>query len=65
MTTFSIELTDDQAQRLRQLAIEAGISPEELLGEGIREWLLQPRNDFADAAAFVLRKNRDLYKRLA
>jgi predicted transcriptional regulator len=65
MTPFSIELTDDQAERLRQLATEAGITPEELLGAGVREWLLQPRKDFAEAAAFVLCKNSELSKRLA
>lgn len=65
MTTFSIQLPDDQAKRLRELAIEAGVTPEELLGAGVREWLIQPRKDFADAAAYVLRKNAELYRRLA
>jgi predicted transcriptional regulator len=65
MTTFSIELPDDQAQRLRELAVEAGVTPEELLGAGVREWLFQARKDFAEAAAYVLRKNGELYKRLA
>lgn len=65
MTTFSIELPDDQAQKLRQLAVEAGVTPEELLGAGVREWLFEPQNDFAKAAAFVLRKNAELYRRLA
>ncbi len=63
MTTFSIELPEEQAQRLRELAQEAGVSPEEMLGASIREWLLH--GDFAEAAAYVLRKNADLYKRLA
>lgn len=65
MTTFSIELPDDQAQRLRKLAVEAGVTPEELLGDGVREWLLQRHQDFAEAASYVLRKNAELYRRLA
>lgn len=65
MTTFSIELPDDQAQRLRELAVEAGVTPEELLGDGVREWLLQRQQDFAEAASYVLRKNAELYRRLA
>lgn len=65
MTTFSIQLSDDQAERLRDLATEAGITPEELLGAGVREWLIQSRKDFAEAAAYVLRKNAELYRRLA
>lgn len=63
MTTFSIELPDEQAKRLRERAQEAGVSPEEMLGASIREWLL--RGDFMEAATYVLRKNADLYKRLA
>ena len=65
MATFSIELPNDQAQRLRDLADEAGVTPEELLGAGVREWLFQPQKDFSDAAACVLRKNAELYRRLA
>jgi antitoxin FitA len=65
MTTFSIELSDEQSRRLRELALEAGTSPEELLGAGVCEWLLQPRRALVEAAGYVLRKNRELYKRLA
>jgi antitoxin FitA len=65
MTTFSIQLRDDQAERLREMAAEAGVTPEEFLNSGVREWLETPRRDFAEAAAFVLRKNAELYKRLA
>jgi hypothetical protein len=62
MTTFSVTLPDDHAQRLRDLAIEAGVTPEELLGAGAREWLDRPGEDFAEAAAYVLRKNAELYR---
>lgn len=65
MTTFSIELPDDQAERLRDLAVEAGVTPEELLGAGVREWLFRPDKNFTDAASYVLRKNAELYRRLA
>lgn len=63
MTTFSIELPDEQTRRLRELAKEAGMSPEEMLGASIREWLLH--GEFMEAATYVLRKNAELYKRLA
>ncbi|HET6881539.1 MAG TPA: CopG family transcriptional regulator [Pirellulales bacterium] len=65
MTTFSIELPDNQAKRLNELAVEGGVTPEELLKSGVREWLEAPRKDFAEAAAYVLRKNAELYRRLA
>src|SRR4051812_25780602 len=65
MVDFTISLPDEQAGRLRELASEAGVSPEELLRDGAREWLTRPGCDFAAAAAYVLEKNRELYRRLA
>ena len=65
MDAFTVNLPEDQAQRLRELAREAGVSPEQLLCVGIDEWLKRPDQDFATAAAYVLRKNKELYRRLA
>ena len=64
MNDFTIALPEDEAQRLRELAEEAGVSPEQLLRDGIEEWLRRPGRDFAEAAAYVLEKNRELYRRL-
>ncbi len=65
MTSFSITLPDDHADRLRELAREMGVSPEQLLRDGVEEWLDRPSRDFQAAAAHVLEKNRELYRRLA
>jgi hypothetical protein len=65
MTTITIELSDVQALRLKELAGEAGVTPEELLRAGVEEWLRDPGEEFARAAAYVLKKNADLYRRLA
>ncbi len=65
MNDFTIVLPEDEAQRLRELAEEAGVSPEQLLRDGIEAWLRRPGRDFAEAAAYVLEKNRELYRRLA
>jgi hypothetical protein len=65
MVDFTISLPDEQAGRLRELAREAGVSPEELLRDGVGRWQVRPDRDFAAAAAFVLEKNRELYRRLA
>jgi hypothetical protein len=65
MDIFTVTLPEGQAQRLRDLAREAGVSPEQLLRAGIEEWLSRPGADFAEAAAYVLRKNQELYRRLA
>jgi hypothetical protein len=64
MDTFTIALTEEQAHRLREQAREAGISPEQLLKAGVEEWLARPGRDFAEAAAHVLRKNHELYRRV-
>ena len=65
MSTFTIALPDEQARRLQELAREAGVTPEQLLRAGVVAWLDNPGSDFAEAAAFVLSKNRELYQRLA
>jgi hypothetical protein len=65
MEVFTVTLATEQAQRLRELAREAGVSPEQLLGDGIDKWLSRPDLDFAEAAAYVLGKNKELYRRLA
>lgn len=65
MTTITIALPDEQALKLKELAKEVGITPEDLLRAGVEEWLRGPRDDFARAADYVLRKNTELYRRLA
>lgn len=65
MTAITIKLSDDRLQRLKELAAASGVSPEELVRQSVDVWLQQPKNDFAEAAAYVLRKNADLYNRLA
>jgi antitoxin FitA len=65
MDVFTVSLPEAQAERLREMAREAGISPEQLLRDGVEEWLNRPARDFSEAAAYVLRKNRELYRRLA
>jgi antitoxin FitA len=65
MDTFTITLPEEQAHRLRERAKEAGVSPEQLLRDGVEEWLTRSGLDFATAALYVLEKNRELYRRLA
>jgi predicted transcriptional regulator len=65
MTTITVPLSDDRLERLKELAQQAGISPEELARAGLEEWLARPREDFQQAADYVLRKNAELYRRLA
>jgi len=65
MMTVTLALSDDSAIKLEELAKTTGIPPAELLRASVEEWLAHPRADFADAAAFVLKKNAELYRRLA
>ena len=65
MNTLTIDLADEPMSKLKQLASEAGIKPEDLLRSSIEEWLQKPGDDFAQAARYVLKKNAELYKRLA
>jgi predicted transcriptional regulator len=60
MTEFTIALSDDRVLKLRELAREAGVPPEDLLRASVEEWLSRAKADFADAAAYVLKKNAEL-----
>lgn len=63
--SFTVTLPEGLAHKLKTLAAEAGVTPEELLRSSMEEWLSHPREDFARAADYVLRKNAELYRRLA
>jgi hypothetical protein len=65
MTTITISLPDDRIAKLKALAERAGVAPEELLRANVEAWLARPDEDFLRAAEYVLRKNAELYRRLA
>ena len=65
MTTFSIDLSGDQTRQLREHAADSGLAPEAFLNAVIKRWLDAPQGDFLEAVEYVLRKNAELYKRLA
>ena len=65
MTVLSIPLPEDRLARLREIAAQAGVSPEELAQARLEAWLAGPRDDFRRAAEHVLRKNAELYRRWA
>jgi|HubBroStandDraft_4_1064222.scaffolds.fasta_scaffold452918_1 hypothetical protein len=62
---ITITLDEVPMSRLRELADEAGVSPEEMLCASAEQWLAEPRDDFSAAVAYVLRKNSELHRRLA
>jgi antitoxin FitA len=65
MSTITITLSDERLLRLRELAKEAKLAPEDLVRASVEEWLSRPKDDFARAANYVLQKNAELYRRLA
>jgi hypothetical protein len=68
MAIYTIQLADQSTKRLEELARRAGMSPEKLLSEEVEGWLNPPspeETSFTEAANHVLRKNQELYRRLA
>ena len=64
MTTFTIPIAEERLTRLHALAAVAGVSPEEYLRQRV-DALLTADEAFQQAAAYVLKKNEELYRRLA
>jgi hypothetical protein len=62
---LSIDLSPAQAERLRLEAERLGLTPEALARAAIADLLANPGDDFNAAAERVLKKNEELYRRLA
>jgi predicted transcriptional regulator len=65
MTNMTIPLPDDRLAKLQELAARLRISPEELVRVSIEELLERPDEAFEQAARHILKKDEDLYRRLA
>jgi hypothetical protein len=62
---LSIDLSPAQADRLRLEAERLGLTPEDLARAAIADLLATTDGDFKAAADRVLKKNAELYRRLA
>ena len=62
---LSIDLSPAQADRLRFEAERLGLTPEDLARAAITDLLAAMGEDFKAAADRVLKKNQELYRRLA
>jgi antitoxin FitA len=65
MTTITIELPNERLQQLREMAQKLGVSMEELVRVSVEDMLTHPEEKFREAAQYVLKKNAELYRRLA
>jgi hypothetical protein len=65
MSFITINLREEQMARLQEIAHRLGISVEDLARVSVEELLAAPDERFEHAADYVLKKNEDLYRRLA
>ncbi len=65
MSTITVDLRDEHMLQIRELAQEIGTTPEEWLRKRIEALLVDRTSDFERAAKYVLKKNHELYRRLA
>ena len=65
MTMLTIPISDESLIHLRTRAEQSGLAPEEFLRRRVQQLLDQPDVPFRNAAERVLKKNEELYRRLA
>lgn len=65
MNAITVTLSDDRLAQLQEMATRFQVSPEELVRVGVEELLAQPDDVFQQVVAAVLKKNAELYRRLA
>jgi len=62
---IAIPITEERMAQLRTWAEQTGLTPEEFLRRRVEQLLDEPDEQFRQAAAYVLQKNAELYRRLA
>ena len=65
MTSITIAIPDERLLKLNELAARFHVTPEELVRVSVEEILTRSEEDFQRAASYVLKKNAELYQRLA
>lgn len=65
MTSITIALSDDLMIKLERLAKRHDIALEDLVRASVEELVASPEEAFQETLDYVLKKNKELYKRLA
>ncbi|MBL4885136.1 MAG: hypothetical protein JKY95_11455 [Planctomycetaceae bacterium] len=63
--TLNLDLDNQQVLQLRATAQRLNVSVDELAKTAINDLLAKPDDEFEQAAARVLKKNEELYRRLS
>ena len=64
MSNITISLPEDSMSKLKEMAVGLGTTPEELVRASVQDLLGRPE-EFQKAVDYVLKKNEELYRRLA
>lgn len=65
MTTLTISISDEEMHRLEELSKREGLTVEQMVCLGIRDFIGQPDDAFRVAAKRAMDKNAELYRRLS
>ena len=65
MTTLTLELTDEQAQKWVQEADRLRMTPEQLIAQSVEDRLEGRKRYVSQAIKRIVRENEELYRRLA
>lgn len=65
MNSLTITLSEEYMAKLKALSNQLGTSPQELLQMSIEDLLAEPETAYQHAKRYVLKKNKELYQRLA
>ena len=65
MVSLRIELPEEEAEKLRNLANERNTSPEELVAQTVLDLLTQPDEELEHELDYLLKKHDELLRRLA
>jgi hypothetical protein len=63
--TLTVDLHKDTMLKLKELASRYNMTPEELVRASVEELIASPEETFLEAVDYALKKNQELYKRLA
>jgi len=65
MVQITVALPEDRLQELKEVAARLGVSVDTLVRVSVEELLAKPDESFRNTLDYVLKKNEELYRRLA